>query len=488
MKLQFKVQQYQTEAVNAVVDVFTGQPYADGVKYRIDPGKDAAQTALQDAGLRNAEIALTPPQLLTNVHRVQQARGLELSKDLKDPVKKSAAPLNLDIEMETGTGKTYVYIKTIMELHKRFGWSKYIVVVPSIAIREGVKKSFDITAEHFQQLYGTKPRAFVYSSSRLHELERFSSDSGVQVSAPARLKNPSSRKPRKMSPVMCLVGGIHLSGASGNSCRASRAWASSRRKLSGMDGSISKAWPSPICQRLEARLGGEGLVEQLADRDGVGGLDGVGRREVVVLAGVDDDAGAGMDLAAEALVDEGADRVDVAEEDAVHRVVEHHVEPLEAGQGGDLGHAQPARVVGQPDVAAEVLARLVEGGPHEPEVLLGGVRAREALAGGAFGHVVQEGLARGADDGDDVGALPRRGLGLRDVLVDVPSGDDEVDPRLALGIAVPADQPVAGRPLAVDGADAARRPPPGPPCGRRWRPWPRGDGTTPSRWRPSGTG
>jgi len=92
-----------------------------------------------------------------------------------------AAPINLDIEMETGTGKTYVYIKTIMELHKRYGWSKYIVVVPSIAIREGVKKSFDITADHFQQLYGTKPRTFVYNSSRLHELERFSSDSGVQV-------------------------------------------------------------------------------------------------------------------------------------------------------------------------------------------------------------------------------------------------------------------------------------------------------------------
>jgi type III restriction enzyme len=136
---------------------------------------------MEDAGLRNAEIALTPPQLLANVHDVQRARGLEPSKDLKDPVKKSAAPINLDIEMETGTGKTYVYIKTIMELHKRYGWSKYIVVVPSIAIREGVKKSFDITAEHFQQHYGTKPRTFIYNSSRLHEVERFSSDAGVQV-------------------------------------------------------------------------------------------------------------------------------------------------------------------------------------------------------------------------------------------------------------------------------------------------------------------
>ncbi len=181
MKLQFKVQEYQTDAVGAVVDVFAGQPFADGVSYRIDPGKAARPALLDDAGLRNAEIALTPPQLLANVHRLQQKRGLELSKDLKDPVKKSAAPINLDVEMETGTGKTYVYIKTILELHKRYGWSKYIVVVPSIAIREGVKKSFDITAEHFQQHYGTKPRSFIYNSSRLHELERFSSDAGVQV-------------------------------------------------------------------------------------------------------------------------------------------------------------------------------------------------------------------------------------------------------------------------------------------------------------------
>lgn len=178
MKLQFKVQQYQTEAVDAVVDVFAGQPFADGVKYRIDPGKHIAATLLDDAGLRNTAISISTLQLLGNVHAVQKERGLPLAKTL---VTSPAAPINLDIEMETGTGKTYVYTKTIMELYKRYGWSKYIVVVPSIAIREGVKKSFDITADHFQQLYGTKPRTFVYNSSRLHELERFSSDAGVQV-------------------------------------------------------------------------------------------------------------------------------------------------------------------------------------------------------------------------------------------------------------------------------------------------------------------
>lgn len=181
MKLKFKVQSYQTEAVDAVANVFTGQPYVDGVKYRVDPGTGSTPTLMEEEGLRNAEISLTRSQMLDNIHEIQRSRNLPASPDLNDPSKVPAAPINLDIEMETGTGKTYVYIKTIMELYKRYGWSKYIVVVPSVAIREGVMKSFDITADHFQQNYGTKPRAFVYNSSRLHEIERFSSDAGVQV-------------------------------------------------------------------------------------------------------------------------------------------------------------------------------------------------------------------------------------------------------------------------------------------------------------------
>lgn len=188
MKLQFKVQQYQTDAVDAVVDVFAGQPKHDGISYLIDPGRMQATTdpmlfdpsATPDSGLRNAEIALSGTQLLDNIHKVQRWRNLPLPSNLVDSKAAPGAP-NLDVEMETGTGKTYVYIKTIMELNKRYGWSKFIVVVPSVAIREGVKKSFDITAEHFQQIYGTKPRVFIYNSSQLHELERFSSDAGVQV-------------------------------------------------------------------------------------------------------------------------------------------------------------------------------------------------------------------------------------------------------------------------------------------------------------------
>lgn len=187
MKLQFKIQQYQTDAVDSVVDVFAGQPRRTGVSYRIDPGKVKPSTVpalfetstAPDSGLRNAEIELSA-QLLANLHQVQKSQNLPLSSKILDSKAAPGAP-NLDIEMETGTGKTYVYIKTIMELNKRYGWSKFIIVVPSVAIREGVKKSFDVTAEHFQQTYGTKPRSFIYNSSQLHELERFSSDAGVQV-------------------------------------------------------------------------------------------------------------------------------------------------------------------------------------------------------------------------------------------------------------------------------------------------------------------
>jgi len=188
MKLQFKIQPFQTDAVDSVVEVFAGQPRRTGMSYKIDPGKvtPSAAPALfetsttPDSGLRNAEIELSAAQLLANLHQVQKSRNLPLASKLVDSKAAPGAP-NLDIEMETGTGKTYVYIKTIMELNKRYGWSKFIIVVPSVAIREGVKKSFDVTAEHFQQTYGTKPRSFIYNSSQLHELERFSSDAGVQV-------------------------------------------------------------------------------------------------------------------------------------------------------------------------------------------------------------------------------------------------------------------------------------------------------------------
>ena len=183
MKLKFKKQQYQTNAVESVADCFAGQPNSTGIKYRIDPGKVAAGVPQQrslhgEDGFKNEDIALTQSALLENIHKVQQRQNLPLSAAL---VSNRVCPVNLDIEMETGTGKTYCYIKTMFELNLRYGWSKFIVVVPSIAIREGVFKSLEITAEHFLEEYKKRARFFIYNSKQLHNLESFSSDAGINV-------------------------------------------------------------------------------------------------------------------------------------------------------------------------------------------------------------------------------------------------------------------------------------------------------------------
>lgn len=183
MKLKFKKQAYQLQAVEAVVDCFGGQPRQDAIQYRLDPGRgmDQAgqlQAALEAPGFRNADLALTPTQLLENIHAVQRRQNLPLSQAL---VKTPISAVNLDVEMETGTGKTYCYIRTMFELNARYGWSKFIVVVPSIAIREGVFKSLEITADHFLQDYGKRARFFIYNSRQPHNLESFSSDGGISV-------------------------------------------------------------------------------------------------------------------------------------------------------------------------------------------------------------------------------------------------------------------------------------------------------------------
>lgn len=197
MKFRFKIQQYQTDAVESVVRVFAGQPYARENSYRRDVGVAPAvqadfapqqmsllpnpQTSVfdepDDTGFLNENLMLTDAQLLENIRAIQQENNIRLS----DGLVKAQGRCSLDVEMETGTGKTYVYIKTMFELNKRYGWSKFIVVVPSIAIREGVKKSFEITQDHFMELYGKKARFFIYSSSNLNQLDSFSSDSGINV-------------------------------------------------------------------------------------------------------------------------------------------------------------------------------------------------------------------------------------------------------------------------------------------------------------------
>ena len=171
MKFRFKIQDYQTEAVNAVARVFKGQPYCDMVKYTRDLGirkrKDSQQTTLEDFGLvayndnddgfENANIVLSDEQLLENIQKIQQDNNIKV----QDKLVEHLGRCSLNVEMETGTGKTYVYIKTIFELNERYGWSKFIIVVPSIAIREGVKKSFDMMEEHFMEHYGKKARYFI---------------------------------------------------------------------------------------------------------------------------------------------------------------------------------------------------------------------------------------------------------------------------------------------------------------------------------------
>ena len=187
MKFNFKIQQYQTDAVDAVVKVFNGQGFHDKINYIRDLGNTEQNLSSQvsfdeneimgDTGYKNELVELSDEQLLQNIQNLQSQNNIKLSPSLV----KDLGRCSLDIEMETGTGKTYVYIKTMFELNKKYGWSKFIVVVPSIAIREGVKKSFEITADHFMEHYGKKARFFIYNSSNLNQLDNFSSSSGINV-------------------------------------------------------------------------------------------------------------------------------------------------------------------------------------------------------------------------------------------------------------------------------------------------------------------
>lgn len=178
MKLQFKHQKFQADAAKAVVDVFAGQPYLTQ-SYMIDKGDARAQTLTEAddfTGWRNERIVpeLTDRMILERIQKIQRANQIQPSDKLE-------GRYNLTIEMETGVGKTYTYIKTMFELNKHYGWTKFIVVVPSIAIREGVYKSFQVTQDHFAEEYGKKIRFFIYNSAQLSEIDRFASDSGINV-------------------------------------------------------------------------------------------------------------------------------------------------------------------------------------------------------------------------------------------------------------------------------------------------------------------
>ena len=205
MNFTFKIQKYQTQAVDALVKCFEGQQFADKVQYLRDKGimPQVAQTAdvlftdemlkqaqqdshseldlesieLSDDGYRNADLILGDKELLENIHKMQDTNFIIHS----EKIERTAGVPSFDIEMETGTGKTYVYTKTMYELNKAYGWSKFMIVVPSVAIREGIYKSLEYTQEHFMQQYGKKIRFFMYNSKRLNMIDQFSASSDINV-------------------------------------------------------------------------------------------------------------------------------------------------------------------------------------------------------------------------------------------------------------------------------------------------------------------
>ena len=179
MKLRFKHQRFQADAAKAVVDVFAGQPYLTQ-SYMMDAGvvKSAQQVLIEEdfTGWRNEPLvpAMTDQLVLERIREVQRQHQIQVSNQLE-------GRYNLTVEMETGVGKTYTYIKTMYELNQHYGWTKFIVVVPSVAIREGVYKSFQVTEDHFVEEYGKKIRYFIYNSKQLTDIDRFASDSGINV-------------------------------------------------------------------------------------------------------------------------------------------------------------------------------------------------------------------------------------------------------------------------------------------------------------------
>ena len=187
MQFKFKIQPYQTAAADAVTAVFEGQPNQDTYTYLRDLGSVKTRQGMgslfsmdqleSQEGYANAPLVVDPYDLLRNINRIQSRGQLEESDKLSNDI----GACQLDVEMETGTGKTYVYTKTMFELNRLYGWSKFIIVVPSVAIREGVFKSLQNTEQHFFEQYGKSIRYFIYGSDRLNELDSYSQSDGINA-------------------------------------------------------------------------------------------------------------------------------------------------------------------------------------------------------------------------------------------------------------------------------------------------------------------
>lgn len=172
MKLKFKHQDFQTDAVNAVVDLFAGQESAHST-FSVETGAQVQMSGMNEMGFGNG-LVIDDNALLENMHTVQKRNNL--------PITDNAKTHQFSIEMETGTGKTYVYTKTIFELNRKYGLTKFIIVVPSVPIREGVYKSFEVTKEHFGLQYDNVPyHYFIYNSSKLSHVRQFATANGIEI-------------------------------------------------------------------------------------------------------------------------------------------------------------------------------------------------------------------------------------------------------------------------------------------------------------------
>jgi len=186
VKIRFDSNQaYQLDAINAVADAFDGQPLAAGAfEVRLELSDQMA--GWTELGIGN-RMALDDGAMLANLHGVQARNEISPSAALEtlpstDLSGQPAAFYNFSVEMETGTGKTYVYLRTIFELHQRYGFSKFIIVVPSVAIREGVMASVRMTQEHFKTLYGNAPvDCWVYDSRQVSRLRQFAASNTLQI-------------------------------------------------------------------------------------------------------------------------------------------------------------------------------------------------------------------------------------------------------------------------------------------------------------------
>ena len=177
MKIKFEEDlAYQLEAINSITDIFSGQN-SNKTLFTVERKSGTLNfgTVENELGIGNG-LLLFPEEILENLNNIQLRNGLPKTKTLKKD------NYNFSVEMETGTGKTYVYLRTIMELNKKYGFTKFIIVVPSIAIKEGVYKTLEITKEHFKSLYDNVPYDyFIYDSKKMDMIRNFAVNDTIQI-------------------------------------------------------------------------------------------------------------------------------------------------------------------------------------------------------------------------------------------------------------------------------------------------------------------